>query len=218
MCSVNFVSPPDYIGSSHEFGKHLFATALRNGYGKYRRTVIISDGATWIRNLKEEFFPDAQQILDLYHAIENIYSFARYRFDNNETLAIPWAQQMVMLLNEGEYRKVINEVAAYKGRTIPNVVNLHTYLNNNIENINYKKYRAEGLYVGSGAIESSNKSVLQRRLKQAGMRWDAATAQNMVTLRAKAVASKWIEEVEQYIPRFFANLDYRDLKTIPRFC
>jgi hypothetical protein len=207
----------DYIGSCHEFGKHLFAAALRNGYGKYRRTVIISDGATWIRNLKEEFFPDAQQILDLYHAIENIYSFARYRFDNNEKLSIPWAQRMVTLLDEGEYRKAIDEVVADKGKTIPNVVNLHTYLTNNIENINYKKYREEGLYVGSGAIESSNKSVLQRRLKQAGMRWDAATAQNMVTLRAKAVASKWIEEVEQYVPRFFANIDYKDLKTIPKF-
>jgi hypothetical protein len=207
----------DYIGNSHEFGKHLFVAALRSGYGKYRRTVIISDGATWIRNLKEEFFPDAQQILDLFHAIENIHSFARYRFDNDEKRAMPWAQQMATLLKEGGYREVIAEVAPYKGKTIQNVVNLHTYLTNNIENIDYKKYRDEGLYVGSGAIESSNKTVLQRRLKQAGMRWDAVTAQNMVTLRAKAVSGKWIEEVEHYVPQFFANLDYKDLKTIPRF-
>ncbi|MGB4407298.1 MAG: hypothetical protein WBI82_10605 [Sphaerochaeta sp.] len=112
---------------------------------------------------------------------------------------------------------MIDEVSPYRGRTIPNVVNLHTYLTNNIENIDYKRYREEGLYVGSGAIESSNKTVLQRRLKQAGMRWDAATAQNMVTLRAKAVSGKWIDEVEHHVPQFFANLDYKDLKTIPRF-
>lgn len=207
----------DYIGSSHEFGKHLFSAALRSGYGTYRRTVIISDGATWIRNLKEEFFPDAQQILDLYHAIENIHSFARYRFNNDESRAVPWAQQMSALLKDGQYRRVIDEVASYKGKTIPNVVNLYTYLTNNIGNIDYKKYRDEGLYVGNDAIESSNKTVLQRRLKQAGMRWDAATAQNMVTLRAKAASGKWIEEVEHYIPDFFANLDYKDLKTLPRF-
>ena len=207
----------DYIGNSHEFGKHLFAAALRSGYGKYRRTVIISDGATWIRNLKEEFFPDAQQILDLFYAIENIHSFAKYRFDNDEKRAKPWAQQMAALLKDGQYQKVIDEVSSYEGKTIPNVVNLHTYLTNNIDNIDYKRYREEGLYVGSGAIESSNKTVLQRRLKQAGMRWDAATAQNMVTLRAKAVSQKWIEEVERYVPQFFADLDYKDLKTIPRF-
>ncbi|MDY0289554.1 MAG: hypothetical protein RBR15_12080 [Sphaerochaeta sp.] len=45
----------------------------------------------------------------------------------------------------------------------------------------------------------------------------AATAQNMVTLSAKAVSQKWIEEVEHYVPQFFADLDYKDLKTIPRF-
>ncbi|KAF5032611.1 hypothetical protein DSECCO2_615470 [anaerobic digester metagenome] len=124
---------------------------------------------------------------------------------------------MSALLKDGQYRRVIDEVAPYRGKTIPNVVNLHTYLTNNIENIDYKRYREQGLYVGSGAIESSNKTVLQRRLKQAGMRWDAATAQNMVTLRAKAVSGKWVEEVEQYVPRFFADLDYKDIKSVPRF-
>jgi hypothetical protein len=207
----------DYIGSSHEFGKHLFAAALRSGYGSYRRTVIISDGATWIRNLKEEFFPDAQQILDLFHAIENIHSFARYRYDNDERRAGEWAQRMSTMLKEGKYLEVIEEVASYTGMAILNVGNLHTYLTNNIGNIDYKRYREEGLYVGSGAIESSNKTVLQRRMKQAGMRWDVPTAQNMVTLRAKAVSGKWIEEVEHYVPQFFSNLDYHELKTIPRF-
>jgi hypothetical protein len=90
-------------------------------------------------------------------------------------------------------------------------VAIETYLTNNIENIDYKKYREQGLYVGSGTIESSNKRVLQRRLKPAGMHWDAVTAQNMVTLRARAVCGKWIKEVEHYVPRFFANLDYKDL-------
>lgn len=206
----------DYIGSSHEFGKHLFAAALRNGYGNYRRTVIISDGATWIRNLTEEFFPDAQHILDLYHAIETIYSFAKYTFDHDEKLFVPWAKHMSALLKNSEYQQVIDEVACYKGKTIPGVVNLHTYLTNNIDNIDYKRFREEGLYIGSGAIESSNKSVLQRRLKQAGMRWDARSAQSMVTLRAKAVAKKWVAEVERFVPRFFEELDYLDLDSIQK--
>ncbi len=124
---------------------------------------------------------------------------------------------MAGLLKDGQYLKVIGEVSAYKGVTIPNVVNLHTYLTNNIGNIDYKRYREEGLYVGSGAIGSSNKTVLQRRMRQAGMRWDVPTAQNMVTLRARAVSGKWIEEVERYVPYFFANLDYKDLKTVPGF-
>jgi hypothetical protein len=66
-----------YVGSVQEFQKHLFACALRNGYGIYEKTVLISDGATWIRNMKEQLFPDAQQILDFYHLCENINNFAR---------------------------------------------------------------------------------------------------------------------------------------------
>ncbi|MDR2094061.1 MAG: ISKra4 family transposase, partial [Treponema sp.] len=42
------------IGKVDEFKKQLFECAVRNGYGEYRDTVIISDGATWIRNMSEE--------------------------------------------------------------------------------------------------------------------------------------------------------------------
>ena len=62
-----------YIGSVDEFKKYLFACAVRNGYGQYKTTIILSDGATWIRNMCEELFPDAIQILDLFHLCENTY-------------------------------------------------------------------------------------------------------------------------------------------------
>lgn len=45
-----------YIGAVEEFKKMFLALALRSDYGKYKNTVIISDGATWIRNMKEEHF------------------------------------------------------------------------------------------------------------------------------------------------------------------
>jgi hypothetical protein len=38
-----------YAGSVSEFKKHLFSCALKNGYGKYALTILIGDGATWIR-------------------------------------------------------------------------------------------------------------------------------------------------------------------------
>ena len=50
-----------YIGSAQEFKYHLYALAIRAGYGEYEKTVILSDGATWIRMIKNELFPDAQQ-------------------------------------------------------------------------------------------------------------------------------------------------------------
>jgi transposase len=42
--------------------------------------VLLSDGAAWIRNMGEELFPNAVQILDFYHLAENLYSFGKYLF------------------------------------------------------------------------------------------------------------------------------------------
>jgi len=71
-----------YIGSVEEFQKHLLACALRNGYGNYKETVILGDGAAWIRNMKDLLFPDAQQILDFCHLCENVYKFAKDIYDS----------------------------------------------------------------------------------------------------------------------------------------
>jgi hypothetical protein len=40
-----------YLGGAEKFKKRLLAVAVENGYGRYAETVLISDGATWIRNM-----------------------------------------------------------------------------------------------------------------------------------------------------------------------
>lgn len=58
------------------------------------------------------------------------------------------------------------------------VSNILGDVTNNIDKIDYKE---KGYFVGSGAIESGNKVVLQRRCKQAGMRWSVNGAQYILT-------------------------------------
>ena len=53
------------------------------------------------------------------------------------------------------------------------------------------EYKNKGYYVGSGMIESGNKVVVQKRMKQAGQRWSTDGAQNMVVLRAKYESGDW---------------------------
>jgi hypothetical protein len=79
-CDIEKKEYVSYLGGVEDFGKRLLAAAVENGYGQYRETVLISDGAAWIRNMGEELFPDAVQILDLYHLAENIYTFGKYVF------------------------------------------------------------------------------------------------------------------------------------------
>jgi hypothetical protein len=48
-----------YVGSVDQFKEYLLERAVRNGYGRYEQTIIVSDGAAWIRAMGEELFPDA---------------------------------------------------------------------------------------------------------------------------------------------------------------
>jgi len=66
------------IGTSQEFMKHALLAAVAAGYGTYENTVVVGDGASWIRTMCEEIFPDAVQILDLFHLKENIWKFSKF--------------------------------------------------------------------------------------------------------------------------------------------
>ena len=145
-------------------------------------------------------FPDAVQILDLYHLCENTYAYAKAIFKSDEAKYKSWAEEIIDKLKENEKNEVLKIVGKYKNRKLPKgVVNLYTYLENNFERIDYKTYIEKGYYVGSGAIESGNKVVLQKRMKLAGMRWDELSAQYLLSLRAKFESGLWDSSVVKRI-------------------
>ena len=185
-----------YIGSVQQFKKHLFACAMRNGYGEYKETVVLSDGAVWIKNMVDELFPDAIQVLDLFHLYENVYTYAKAIFGNDETKYKPWAESLVDMFKSGKMDDAIQMLKSFKDKKTPKgTVNLYHYVASNIDRIDYKEYAEKGYYVGSGAIESGNKVVLQKRMKLAGMRWDESSAQNLLSLRAKYESELWCHAV-----------------------
>jgi hypothetical protein len=193
-----------YIGSVDEFKKHLLACAIRNGYGKYKETVILSDGATWIRAMKEEIFPDAQQILDYYHLCENVNSYAKLIFNMDEVKYRPWADRICKKLKEscvGEVLDELDDMSKKQANRYPAI--LSGYIRNNIHNIDYVEYIKNGYFIGSGAVESGNKVVLQQRLKQSGMRWNIETAQNLLSLKAKQASRLWHQDVEFPVMRYY---------------
>jgi hypothetical protein len=194
LLSKEFVS---YVGSASEFKRHLLSCALRHGYGEYEKTVFIGDGATWLRNMVDEVFPDAQQILDFFHLAENVYAWAGHAFGAGSEKATGWAKEVCGMLRAGRHREVataLEPLAARHGEGAP--VNLLGYIRNNERNLDYPAYEEKGYFIGSGAIESGNKVVLQDRLKRAGMRWNVETAQAMLTLKAKAESGLWHKDVE----------------------
>lgn len=191
-----------YIGSVSEFKKHCLACALRNGYGKYRQTVILSDGAPWIANMALEVFPDAQHILDLFHLKENVYDFAKAKFRQDASAYVPWSERICEQLEGGQWEDVLAGLDPEE--RYENAVNLYHYICSNKDHIDYPRYKANGWFVGSGAIESGNKVVLQKRMKQAGMRWNPKTAQHLITLCSKKESGRWEKDVETYIRKILS--------------
>jgi hypothetical protein len=124
----------------------------------------------------DEIFPDVQQILDFYHLCENVYTFSKTLFNLDESKYIPWAKDICAYLKKSQYDMVLNELAPYKDKKPNNcAINLYGYITNNIKNIDYATYLKKGYFIGSGAVESGNKIILQDRLKRSGMRWNTKT-------------------------------------------
>jgi hypothetical protein len=183
-----------YVGGVDTFKWLLLS--FRNGYGEYKSVVFLGDGATWIRNMVAELFPDAQQILDFLHVSANVYKFAKALFKMDEIRYRPWAEDMCERLKASKYDEVLHDLRKYTEKPLADSdVNLYNYIENNIGNIDYAKYQQEGYFIGSGAIESGNRLVLQQRLKQPGMRWNEDTAQPLLTLRAKFESGLWQKDV-----------------------
>ena len=51
-----------------KYKKMLYAGSLEHGARRADEVIILGDGASWISKFKEEYFPNAVQILDWYHA------------------------------------------------------------------------------------------------------------------------------------------------------
>ncbi|MBO5567394.1 MAG: hypothetical protein J6A79_00365 [Clostridia bacterium] len=104
------------------------------------------------------------------------------------------------MLDRGKWEKVIDILDLHKDKEVDGApVNLYTYILNHKDNIDYPSYRYQGLFVGSGVIESGNKTVLQDRLKRSGMQWNVVTARYILSLKAKEQSRMWKSYVIPFV-------------------
>lgn len=65
------------------------------------------------------------------------------------------------------------------------------YVTANADRIDYSAYRAHGMQIGSGAMESLHRVASQMRLKLAGARWTAERAIAVLNTRLMLLAGRW---------------------------
>jgi hypothetical protein len=175
------------IETAEEFGKRLYLEAWTRGWSRAQKKVVIGDGAEWIWNLADPYFPGAVQIVDLYHARQHLWELARKLYPNDATNQNIWIKaHQKRLLDKGKIEKLVAALRSIQS-TNPEVrEKLRTeadYFERNAERMRYPQFRRQHLFVGSGVIEAGCKTVIGSRLKRSGMFWTVRGANAILSLR-----------------------------------
>jgi len=164
----------------------------------YRKKVFIADGAKWIWNWVKDTYPEAVQILDYYHAVEKISIYAAEQIPDTDQRK-KWLAKQKELLSDDKVVTVLNTIRQQQGRTPAAEKQRNAvigYYENNLKRMQYKTFREGGYLIGSGPIESANRTVLQQRLKLSGQKWNIKGAQRIINLRAYQKSDRWDDVVE----------------------
>lgn len=186
-----------YVGSienAEEFSKRIYAEANRRGFEQAKRVCVIGDGAAWIWNIAHEKFWNAIEIIDIYHAREHYWNCAKTVLGTNTQRLKQWTDKRKEELDSGKVESVIKALKRLRHRSEETKKMLDTtvkYFEQNKERMRYNKFRAEGLFVGSGVIEAGCRSVIGQRLKQSGMHWTVSGANSIIALRCCILSRRW---------------------------
>jgi hypothetical protein len=184
------------IETSAHFGPRIRRWAGRLGIRDPSVVTVLGDGASWIETQAETQLPGAEQLLDIYHALEHLGDCARVLYGEGPGQAQAWVDRgRAALLSEGNTgvqahlaatrarlrakakRKALDEAAGYFGRRA--------------ECLGYAGRLARGQSIGSGLVEGACKQVVGRRMKQTGARWRVRRANRMATLCCTLHGDTW---------------------------
>lgn len=175
----------------------------RLGAAKAKLVTFLADGAPWIWDridwlvqrvgLKEH---RVVQVLDWCHAVHHV-SLALAALGLPEAERQRRYRELRSLLKKGRAFRVTAELSLLAEQQPPEaeVWTAIRYLENHAEagRLRYRQCRQRGVPLGSGAIESAIRRVINLRLKGNGMLWQEENAEAMLALRAAALTDRWKE-------------------------
>lgn len=193
----------------------------RLGAAEALSITFVNDGATWIWDRIGEIVSQAKiqstvpihQVLDNCHASHHI-ALALAALGLTEKERLPLYRELRTKLRNGQWREVVSQLedllAAFPERT--GMATEIAYLRKHGEagRLNYTRFRALGLPLGSGAIESSIRRVINLRLKSNGTFWLQEHAESMLQLRSLVISGRWDENLRamRAMNREQAELDW----------
>jgi hypothetical protein len=182
------------------FTRQALGEVHRRGTATAGTVVGVADGAPWCQGVYDVHCPAAVRILDFYHAQTYLVAAAQAAFGPGTAAASEWLGTQCHALKHTTPEAVLIALAALPVETAPHRAEAVTaqaeavaYLSARIEQARYAQFIAAGYPIGSGAVESANKLVVEARLKRAGMRWAIAHVNPMLALRTVACSDRWGE-------------------------
>jgi hypothetical protein len=162
--------------SAEPFAAYAWSLACRCGLAKAGETVLLGDGAAWIwEHVGGVLGEHTTHIVDWYHAMQHVWECGRALHGEGTGQTTAWVKKVENRLWNGEVRKILKQLndevdresEAERRKALTRLI---TYLTNQDARLAYDRFRARGLDIGSGQVESACKNVVAARMKRAGMR------------------------------------------------
>lgn len=167
------------------FAQALKTEHIRRGFYRARQQIIIGDGAKWIWNIADRYWPQAVQIVDYYHACEHVHAIVNqvaFMLARPQELA----DQLIACLDIGDIQAMTAVIDGLhlKPKLFARIDKQLDYFRSNAHRMQYQHYKSEGWFIGSGQVESACKTIVAQRAKQSGMRWTINGLDPIITMRA----------------------------------
>ncbi len=189
---VTFVS---YLGGPETFGKKMWTESKRRDWHSDIDTQVVGDGAVWIWNLVADYFYDAHQVVDWYHATEHLATAADLAFGEGTPEAARWFKQQETPLFQGHADRIAQTILALADHHLDAKEKLQEqsgYFTHNHHRMQYMELRSEGWVIGSGMVESGG-GRFKDRFAQAGMRWSRQGAERLLPVRSAFMSGRFDE-------------------------
>jgi len=173
-----------------EFAQRVLREALRRGFEQAQRQAVLGDGAPWIWNLADEYFPDAVQIIDAFHVKEHLSDVAKAIWGPCSPLAERWAEARGEELDAGNVAALLRALSRHAS-AYEEAAKCRDYIEKNRERMRYVRFRSQGFCTSTGVVEAGCKVAIGTRLKRAGMHWTISGANAIIALRCCKLSGRF---------------------------
>jgi hypothetical protein len=157
---------------------------------------VLADAAPWIWDSSLLEFGNAQEVLDIYHALEYVAAKGDMLFSKGSPEYTVWCDTTKRDLLDGgawpvlERTRLMDSEDASKEQKEA-IRLLSNYLEKHTNRMNYRERLASGLSIGSGQVEGACKHLIGARLKQTGAKWRVERVNRMGVLCSVLYGEQW---------------------------